>query len=212
MAAKKKTSKASKKSRGPSKTAFVLGLPADMSARDAVAKAKDSGLVISEAYVYKIRSSAKGGSSKKPKGPRAAKAAKAPKATRATKAARPPKASAGTAATGGAPSKTEFVRSLPPGTSYDDAAAKAKALGIELSKAYFYVLKSELKKKAGGAGMSAPRGKPGPKPRATSMAATRGLRLTSDNAAEQALLDAVRSLGASRARDLISAIENFERG
>ncbi len=48
------TSTAAKK---PSKTAFVRALPADMSAKDVVAKAKGAGLKISEAYVYTIRSS-----------------------------------------------------------------------------------------------------------------------------------------------------------
>jgi hypothetical protein len=104
------------------------------------------------------------------------------------------------------PSKAEFVRSLPPGTSFADAAEKAKTLGIELSKAYYYVLKSELKK-GGGKLLSRAKGKGG---RGASMG-MKGLRLSSDDPAENALLAAVRKLGATRARAIIDAIERFER-
>jgi hypothetical protein len=108
----------------------------------------------------------------------------------------------------GTPSKAEFVRSLPPGTSFADAAEKAKALGIELSKAYYYVLKSELKK---GAGKLVSRKGKGGRGGAASAAGLKGLRLSSDDPAENALLAAVRKLGASRARAIIDAIERFER-
>jgi hypothetical protein len=191
MATKKKNPKGLKRAKGNSKTAFVRGLPKDLPAKDAVAKAKEAGIEVSEGYVYKIRSAAKVGSSKGPT---------------------TPKANRGPAArTSSAVSKTDFVRSLPPDTSYADAAEKAKGLGIDLSKAYFYVLKSELKK-GGRAGVArAPKGKPGPKPRKAS-AGAQGLRLTSDNTAEQALIDAVHALGTSRALGLIATIEKFERG
>jgi hypothetical protein len=108
----------------------------------------------------------------------------------------------------GTPSKAEFVRSLPPGTSFADAAEKAKGLGIELSKAYYYVLKSELKK--GGGKLLSRKGKGRGRP-AGSVAGLKGLRLSSDDPAENALLAAVRKLGASRARAIIDAIERFER-
>jgi hypothetical protein len=102
--------------------------------------------------------------------------------------------------------------------SYAEAAAKAKALGLDLSKAYFYVLKSELKKAAkGGVAVAkaalTPKGKPGRKPRQVeSKRQGQGLRLTSDHPGEQAVIDAVRALGAARARDLIAVVEKFERG
>ena len=193
MAAKKRKKAAG--GSGGSKTQFVLGLPRDLSARDVVSKAKEKGLKLSEAYVYKIRSSSKGGAPK-------------PKATKAeTKPAGGPR-------TAGM-SKVDFVRSLPPGTSYADAAAQAKPLGIELSKAYFYVLKSEAKKAGGAAKPAAPTGRaPGRPSRAAAPSPRRsnGLRLTSDDRSEQSLIDAVRSLGADRARSLIETIEKFERG
>jgi hypothetical protein len=106
----------------------------------------------------------------------------------------------------GTPSKAEFVRSLPPGTSFADAAEKAKGLGIELSKAYYYVLKSELKKGAGK--LISRKGKGG---RGAGVAGLKGLRLSSDDPAENALLAAVRKLGATRARSIIDAVERFER-
>ena len=65
--------------------------------------------------------------------------------------------------------------------------------------------------KSGAPAAAAPKGKPGPKPRATANVG-HGLRLSSANPSEQAVIDAVRELGAARARELIQAVENFERG
>jgi hypothetical protein len=131
----------------------------------------------------------------------------------AKKTARKKKKTEGSGAAGeskkGTPSKAEFVRSLPPGTSFADAAEKAKSLGIELSKAYYYVLKSELKK-GGGKLLSRSRSK-GPRGRVSAVAGLKSLRLSSDDPAENALLAAVRKLGSSRARAIIDAVERFER-
>lgn len=52
-----------------SKTAFVLGLPADMSAKDAVAKGAAAGIAISEKYFYNIRSMHRGKSGQVRRGP-----------------------------------------------------------------------------------------------------------------------------------------------
>lgn len=41
------------------KSAFVRSLPAEMSAKEVVAKAKDEGVVLTESYVHTIRSAAK---------------------------------------------------------------------------------------------------------------------------------------------------------
>lgn len=41
------------------KTAFVLGLPSDMPAKEVVSKAKEAGITISDGYVYEIRSATK---------------------------------------------------------------------------------------------------------------------------------------------------------
>jgi hypothetical protein len=57
------------------KTAFVLGLPRDMSASDVVKKAEASGMLLTEKYVYVIRSSHRGGSKKRGPG-RPAKSAR----------------------------------------------------------------------------------------------------------------------------------------
>ena len=54
MAAKKKTTKPY-----GNKTKFVMGLPRDLSAKQVVEKAKQQGITITEAHVYKIRSTAK---------------------------------------------------------------------------------------------------------------------------------------------------------
>ena len=98
MASKKKAAKAKKSTQAKSpygtKTAFVMGLPRDMSAREVVAKGKAQGIKLSEAHVYKIRSTSKGGATKKAaKGGAAKKAAKAP-AKKAAKKAAPAKKAA----------------------------------------------------------------------------------------------------------------------
>lgn len=57
------TKKATKK---PTKTAFILSLPRELPAAEAVEKAKAAGIKgLSETYVYKIRSKAKAGGGKK---------------------------------------------------------------------------------------------------------------------------------------------------
>jgi hypothetical protein len=79
MPRKKAASKSSATSSGAkpqSKTAFVLGQPAGLSAKEVSAKAKAAGLTITEAYVYTIRSSAKnkaGGPRRKPGRPKGSK-------------------------------------------------------------------------------------------------------------------------------------------
>ena len=208
MAAKKNNK--ARAAGGPSKTEFVLGLPRELSAKDVVVKAKEKGLKLSEAYVYKIRSASPGGSAKG--GSSRGGAPKRGAAKRAAPAAAKREAKPSAAApTKAGMSKVDFVRSLPPGTSYADAAAQAKPLGIELSKAYFYVLKSEAKKSGSPAGAARQGRAPGRPPRAAA-SAVNGLRLSSDDRQEQALIDAVRTLGAERARSLIEALERFERG
>jgi hypothetical protein len=46
--------------KAPSKTAFVLSLPMTAPAKDVISKGKTAGLKLSEAYIYSIRSKAKG--------------------------------------------------------------------------------------------------------------------------------------------------------
>lgn len=52
------------KIKSTNKSAFVRGLPGDMSAKDVVAKAKAGGITLTENYVYTIRSAAKNKSKK----------------------------------------------------------------------------------------------------------------------------------------------------
>ncbi len=195
MAAKKKTSK----------TDFVRKFP-DLPAADVVKKGAEAGLKFSDKYVYKVRAVDRSKSKKSGAPGAPAKAAGAPKAPKAPSA---PKAS-------GAMTTTDFVKSLPPKMSFKEAAEKASKLGIKLSKGYFYVLKSGAKKApdaAKGGGAAAPKGKPGRKPKAASVSVSgKGLRITSDDPNEQALINAVRNLGAGRSRGLIDSIEKFERG
>lgn len=54
------------KSKSPNKSAFVRSLPESMSAKDVVSKAKAANMVLTENYVYTIRSAAKKKSGKGP--------------------------------------------------------------------------------------------------------------------------------------------------
>ncbi len=47
------------KSKSPNKSAFVRSLPENLSAKEVVSKAKAAGMVLTENYVYTIRSAAK---------------------------------------------------------------------------------------------------------------------------------------------------------
>jgi hypothetical protein len=132
MAAKKKTTKPY-----GNKTKFVMGLPRDLSAKQVVEKAKQNGITITEAHVYKIRSTAKS----KPAG-------KAP-----GKPGRPPKSSSPGDLTG--LSKREFVLRFGPETPASEILKKAKEAGLGLSKAYLYTIRSSngsSQKRGGGGG------------------------------------------------------------
>lgn len=52
-----------------SKTAFILNLPADMPAKDAVAKAAAAGIKVTDRYVYNVRSAHRGQPAKAKRGP-----------------------------------------------------------------------------------------------------------------------------------------------
>ena len=120
-----------------------------------------------------------------------------------------PPANAKPAPTSATQSKAGFVRALPSGVSYAEAAATAKAAGIVLSQSHFYAIKSPAKKD----GPAAPKSKPArtPTKQITSAPVLEGLRLASDDAREQALIDVVRALGLSRSRAVIDLIARFER-
>jgi len=118
MAAKKKTTKPY-----GNKTKFVMGLPRDLSAKQVVEKAKQQGITITEAHVYKIRSTAKS----KPAGKTAGKPGRPPKSARS--------GSDGL-------SKRDFVLSFGPETPASEILKKAKEQGLGLSKAYLYTIRS----------------------------------------------------------------------
>lgn len=154
MAAKKK--KTTTKPYG-NKTKFVLGLSRDLSAKEVVAEAKKNGITITEAHVYKIRSTAK---AKGGKGPgRPAKAVKSAKATKAFgKASRPAAGGRGASSkasrAGAGQSKRDFVLGFGSDTAASEILRKAKEAGIGLSKAYLYTIRSSggASQKRGAAG------------------------------------------------------------
>jgi len=116
------------------KTKFVMGLPREMSAKAVVEKAKQQGITITEAHVYKIRSTAKS----KPAGKAAGKPGRPPKSGDATGL-----------------SKREFVLRFGPETPASEILKKAKEAGLGLSKAYLYTIRSSSgasQKRGGGGG------------------------------------------------------------
>ena len=87
-------------------------------------------------------------------------------------------------------SKAAFVRSLPRTMSAKEVIAKAKAVGLKLSPAYIYVIRS----KSGPSSAKGPKsgGKPGPKPKNG-----RGL--------EHQFIDLALDLGFGRAQELLNS-------
>lgn len=184
MAAKKK--KTTTKPYG-NKTKFVLGLPRDLSAKEVVEEAKKQGITITEAHVYKIRSTAKA----KGKGPgRAEKSA-----GRGRSAAKPGRTSANANQ-----SKRDFVLSFGPETAASEILRKAKEAGIGLSKAYLYTIRS-----SGGASVRRGRG-PGAPAAAASKVATRRVRGASS--LESQFVDAAIDLGLARATELLERLRS----
>jgi hypothetical protein len=174
MAAKKKK-KTATKTYG-NKTKFVLGLPRELSAKQVVDEAKKQGITITEAHVYKIRSTAK------TKGPKGA----------ASKGA-----SRGNAkAAGGALSKRDFVLSFGPDTKASEILRKAKEAGIGLSKAYLYTIRS-----AGGASQKRGRRGAGAPVKAGAGRARGGFA-----SHEAAFIESAIDMGLAKAADLLDRL------
>lgn len=176
MAAKKK--KTATKTYG-NKTKFVLGLPRDLSAKQVVEEAKKNGITITEAHVYKIRSTAKNKpktSAKTPAGPRGA----------------------GKPSASSSQSKRDFVLSFGPDVKASEILRKAKEQGIGLSKAYLYTIRS-----AGGSAQK--RGpKAGGAPRARAAMAVRGAGGFIEH--EGQFIEAAIQLGLAKASDLLDRL------
>jgi hypothetical protein len=188
MAAKKKASKVY-----GSKTSFVMGLPRDMSAKEVIKRAKAQGLALSEAHVYKIRSTNKDKAKSKP-----ASKAVAPKGEtkgRSSKAnGDAAEAAAPSPAATSSMSKRDFVLSFGSSTPAAEILAQAKARGLSLSKAYLYTIRSNK------APNKAPKDKAGPAPRARAAGASRDL--------EAQLIDVALDLGLARATQLLDRVRS----
>jgi hypothetical protein len=185
MAAKKK--KTTTKPYG-NKTKFVLGLSRDLSAKEVVDEAKKQGISITEAHVYKIRSTAKA------KGKGSSKAEKS--AGRGRAAA--PKAGRG----GAAQSKRDFVLSFGPDTAAAEILRKAKDAGIGLSKAYLYTIRSSsgASQKRGGGG--------GGRAAATSEAKSAIRRIKGASSLETQFMDSALDLGLAKATELLNRLRS----
>jgi hypothetical protein len=185
MAAKKKTAKPY-----GNKTKFVMGLPRDLPAKQVVEKAKQQGIVISEAHVYKIRSTNKG------KGAPAKSSA-----SKATPSA--PKGRASRQAENSGSSKRDFVLSFPPTTPASEILRKAKDSGIGLSKAYLYTIRNAAGSKPAGRGRAAAPASAG---RAARAAAQSTPRSRNGGSLESQFIDAALDLGLSRASEILDRV------
>jgi hypothetical protein len=191
MAAKKKTAKPY-----GNKTKFVMGLPRDLPAKQVVEKAKQQGIVISEAHVYKIRSTNKGKGG--PGNLRSASAAKG-SASKATPAGPKGAKSASRASSSSGSSKRDFVLSFPPTTPASEILRKAKDSGIGLSKAYLYTIRNAAGAKPAGRGRAA----------ASARAAVASApRSRASGSLESQFIDAALDLGLSRASEILDRVRS----
>jgi hypothetical protein len=167
------------KKRSVNKSDFIRKLPATLSSREIVAKAKAAGIKFDERYVYRIRALArskrKGGAKPglaRTAAPNVASVSAAPKPT-TTKAA--------------------FVRSLPSTIPAKAVVAQAKAAGMKLSTTYVYIVRAAAKENRGlvRAGRSVPR------PIATTSSTESLLKALG---AEMGLAKAIEILSGERAR------------
>lgn len=124
----------------PNKSDFVRSQPNDLTAAQVVAKAKEAGLTITSALVYKVRSveAAKGSKAAKAKAAKAAKAAPAAK---------------------GKPNSSDFIRSLPATLTASEVVRQGKASGHSFSPALVYAVRRNAKIKASGGGRKAAKAK-----------------------------------------------------
>jgi len=94
-----------------------------------------------------------------------------------------------------APSKTAFVLSLARDTPASEVVAKAKAIGLDLTDRYVYVIRSKAKGKAGK-----PAGRRGRPPKAATAAAPKA---SGPSSLAAQFVDAALDLGLARAEELL---------
>lgn len=187
MAAKKK--KTTTKPYG-NKTKFVLGLARDLSAKQVVDEAKKQGITITEAHVYKIRSTAK------------AKGKGGGRSERGGARGRPAAAKGGRSSAGSSgQSKRDFVLGFGSDTPASEILRKAKDAGIGLSKAYLYTIRS-----SSGASQRRGRGASSSSAGADMKAAMR--RTRGGSSLESTFMDAAIDLGLSKATELLNRLRS----
>ena len=143
-----KTTKAAKNSQ--TKAEFILALPTDMPAKEAVAKAEAAGFTLNQQRVHAIRWAAKHATKKARTGAKTVPAAKAvrvkAKPTKHVPASKPqPEAKPKTAKP---ITKAAYVLGFAAGTPAADIVAKGKGEGIKLSVAHVYAIRTAAKAKA----------------------------------------------------------------
>lgn len=119
------------------KTAYVLSLPSDLSAKEVAARAKAAGITISDKHVAVIRSIARRKSGGKRK---SGNTAATPKTKRSSAPAKQQQRAKSTkpATRAGQPSKSEFVRSQPSDLAAAEVVAAARKAGLSITPRYVH--------------------------------------------------------------------------
>jgi hypothetical protein len=186
MAAKKRARKS------PKRLAKTLGAKADfirrhpnLSAKEVVEAAAKQGLVIRTPQVYKLRSAAAGKTKKR-----------APRRSRKAAKGRKPAASTAKSTTA-TMSKSEFIRTRPPGMTARQVVEAAAAQGMALTEHFVYNIRSTAKKKAGKSKLTAA---------VAAQASARGTG-RAGRAQESTFRRLILALGLDRAKKLVSEVE-----
>jgi hypothetical protein len=194
----------------PNKSAFIREHP-ELSPNELVARAKEAGLEIAPTLVYKVRGrapAASGGGRVATPIPRtsghalvirrAAAGGDAADEVHEEAPAESPPDDTSPGPQRFAPSKAEFIRSLPARMPAKQVVAQGRAAGLELSEAYVYVVRSSK-----GAG----RPRRDASERHVPVAASAAAPTPTGEAAEVAFRKLVVALGVERARALLDDVE-----
>jgi hypothetical protein len=193
---KKKAPQTSKGFKGfDTKAAYILSFPRNMRVKEVLAAAKAASIALTEAYVNKVRS--KDRTRKSP--------ASTPESKGRARASRSTSPLLRTPSTRHQ-SKADFVRALSRDVSSADAIARAREVGIDLAASYFYTIRSQ-QNRAAAATYS------GSKSSRSTGKGNYGLTVTfsSEDPHEQAVVEAVNTLGIAHVRTLLEKMESHSR-
>jgi len=187
------------------KTSFVLSFPADVPAKEVVAKAKEAGIAITEKAVYKTRYLSRNKASKTAKKPPVKAAPKAVKKA-VTPAKKPGKRGPGDG------SASAFIRQQALSLKASEVVAAGAKQGIKITPGLVYAVRGQMKKagakapKAPSAATGKRRGRPPSAAKATPKAAPKAVVMAGGGDRERQLVQLAVDIGLGRAIELIEGI------